>query len=265
MSVELKIKWDGDVVGLAEHRLSIGAFGLPLYKLLMAIRRAASNIVRDAVDMREVSVGRFASDADRIDIEIQSLVTGSSGIQGLVEMQYPPPGMQIPFPFDKLPEQATDRILDAIDKEIRGTLSNKGVRSYLESLPHGITKQEYAMSVDGEVKRLVSFGIPSLPEPITELPHLAEMLGKVIGVGFEPGRNWVRIQGDTGEVTLNAEAASVDIALEMRNSDVRALYVSSGDHRRLLRMTRPDEPRKRLDVDKVVFRKWHSVLEALAQ
>ena len=121
MSVELKIKWDGVTPGLPEHRLSIGSFGLPLHNLLRSIRRTASNIVRDAIDMREASVGRFATDAERIDIEVHSLVTSCGGIQGVVTMQHPPPGMQFPIPTD-LTEQATDRVLEDIEKESRGVL-----------------------------------------------------------------------------------------------------------------------------------------------
>ena len=109
MSVELKIKWEGSVAGLAEHRLSVGSFGLPLYHLLMAIRRRASNIIRNAVDMEAVTVGRFPSAADRIDIEVQSLLASSGGIQSLVQMRQPELGVQIPMMFVDLPEQATDQ------------------------------------------------------------------------------------------------------------------------------------------------------------
>ena len=102
-------------------------------------------------------------------------------------------------------------------------------------------------------------------QPITELPHLAEVVGSVIGVGFEPGRNFVRIKGENGEITLSASAESVNKALEMRASDVRALYVLQDDSQKLLHLDRPSEARQRLDVDEFVFRKWHSVLERLAQ
>lgn len=266
MSVELKIKWDGEDPGLPEHRLSIGSFGLPLHNLLTAIRRTASNIVRDAVAMPEASVGRFASEAERIDIEIKSLVTSSGGIQGVVTMQHPPPGMQIPFSFEDLTEQATNRVLEDIDRERDGVLRNKSVRKYLESLPEGITKQEYTLSVDEEVKRHVVFENVSLPQPVTELPYLAEVIGNVIGVGFEPGRNWVRIMGQDGEVSISAQAESVEGALEMRNSEVRLLYVFlPGGHRKLLRLDRPSMTRVSLNVDEFVFKKWHSVLEGLAQ
>lgn len=265
MSVELRIKWEGSVAGLAEHRLSVGSFGLPLYYLLMAIRRRASNIIRNAVDMGSVKVGRFPSDADRIDIEVQSLLASSGGIQSLVQMRQPEPGMQIPIPFIDLPEQATDQTLEAIDKERRGVLSDAGVRKYLGSLPQSITSQEYILIACGETKRKVSFEHFTLPEPITELPCLTETEGRVIGVGFEPGRNQVRVKGQDGEVTMRSDLEAVNSAIEMRNTDVRILYVGTGDQRRLLHLDDPSQPRPSLDVDEFVFNKWASVIKILAE
>jgi hypothetical protein len=265
MSVELKIKWEGSVAGLAEHRLSVGSFGLPLYDLLMAIRRRASNIIRNAVAMDAVMVGRFPSDADRIDIEVQSLLASSGGIQSLVQMRQPELGMQIPMRFIDLPEQATDQTLEAIDKERQGVLSDAGVRKYLERLPQSITRQEYTLTVGGEVKRKVSFGQFELPESITELPYLSNTVGKVIGVGFEPGRNLIRIKGLDGEVTMSSDPEAVNSALGMRDTDVRIMYVGTGDQRRLLRLDDPSQPRTSLDVDEFVFNKWASVIETLAE
>ena len=265
MSVELKIKWEGSVAGLAEHRLSIGSFSLPLYHLLMAIRRRASNIIRNAVDMEAVTVGRFTSDADRIDIEVQSLLASSGGIQSLVQMRQPELGMQIPMMFVDLPEQATDQTLEAIDKERRGVLSDAGVRKYLDLLPQSITSQEYTLTADGEQRRKVSFGQFELPKLITELPYLTDTVGKVIGVGFEPGRNFVRIRGLDGEVTMRSDPEAVNSALEIRDTDVRIMYVGTGDQRRLLRLDDPSKPRPSLDVDEFVFNKWASVIEILAE
>ena len=265
MSVELKIKWEGSVAGLAEHRLSVGSFGLPLHYLLMAIRRRASNIIRNAVDMGAVTVGRLPSAADRIDIEVQSLLASSGGIQSLVQMQQPELGVQIPMMFVDLPEQATDQTLEAIDKERRGVLSDAGVRKYLELLPQSITSQEYTLTADGELKRKVSFGQFKLPEIITELPYLTDTVGKVIGVGFEPGRNFVRIRGLDGEVTMRSDPEAVNSALEIRDTDVRIMYVGTGDQRRLLRLDDPSKPRPSLDVDEFVFKKWASVIKILAE
>ena len=107
-------------------------------------------------------------------------------------------------------------------------LSDAGVRKYLELLPQSITSQEYTLTADGELKRKVSFGQFKLPEIITELPYLTDTVGKVIGVGFEPGRNFVRIRGLDGEVTMRSDPEAVNSALEIRDTDVRIMYVGTG-------------------------------------
>ena len=171
----------------------------------------------------------------------------------------------MPLAFDNLPEQATDQVLDAIDKESRGVPADEAARKYLDSLPLAITHQEYTLTTNGVVKRHVPLTQVSLPELVTDQPYLSETVGKVIGVGFEPGRHWVRIKGQDGEVTLQSDHDAVNTALGLRDTDVRVLYVATGDQRRLLRMDDPSRPRPRLDVDEYVFDKWRSVIEALAQ
>ena len=61
-----------------EHRLGIGSFAVPLRALLMAARRTANNMIREAVDRKGSEVGRFAAEADRIDIQIVTLDEGST-------------------------------------------------------------------------------------------------------------------------------------------------------------------------------------------
>ena len=245
--------------------MSIGSFGLPLHKLLMAIRRKASNIIRDAYDMNAVSRGRFAAAADMIDIQVERLVKSSSGIEGLVVMQHPPPGAQFSMFMDGLPCQATEQTLDAIDKERRGVHCDSGARKFLESLPEDITRQEFTLTVDGEIRRKVSFGQVDLPEPITELPYLTETVGKVIGVGFEPGRNLVHAKGQDGDVKMDSDPENVSRALQARDTEVRFLDVRTGGQRRLLRIDGPSQPRPVLDIEEFVFEKWRSVIEALAK
>ena len=264
MSIELKIKWEGSEGGLAEHRLSIGSFGLPLHYLLSAIRRRATNIVRDAMGKEAASVGRYASSAKRIDIEVQSLLRSSVGIQAVVRMQDPRVGGQFSL-LDDLPKQATDKTLEAIDHESRGELRDESVRKYLESLPDFVTRQEYTLITDGNELRTVSFGQFTLPELVADLPHLIETEGKVIGVGFEPGRNLVRASVQSGDVTMKSDAETVNKALQKRDTDVRVLYVEQNGQRRLLRMDDPHQPRPQLDVDDFVFEKWRSVIKALAK
>ena len=222
-------------------------------------------MVRDAVGQREASTGRLLGEANRIDIEIISLKRASVGIDSMVTLNYPIGAQQ--ELFSDLPESATDRVIEDIEKESNEIPRDKQVREYLASLPPGITRHEYELVVDGEMKRHCVLGAPSLVELIQDLPFLVQQTGRVIGVGFDPGSKWVRIKAQDGsEVTIQAQDRTVDRALEIRDEDVKVLYLDSGDgSRRLLRIQSSGELRVRLDKNKFVFDKWRNVLEVLAK
>ena len=265
-NIELEIKWDGEVSGLDEHRLSIGSFAMPLYHLLAAIRRKASNIVRISRNQEPLASGPFAEEAKRIDLEVQGLLASSSGIHGLVRMNEPEVGNQLTMPFRDLPMDATARTLEDIERVRSGEAADQSVKKYLGSLPSGVSSQEYKLSRGGEVHQQIAFGGVSVSMDTTTLPCLSETVGKVIGVGFEPGSNWVRIKCEVGNVTMQSDLSGVNRAIEMRNDDVRVLFVGhEGSKRRLLRMDDPGRPRAKIDDEDYVFKKWKSVLDALAE
>src|SRR5437762_775158 len=112
MPTQLEIKWEGDAPGLAEHRLSLGAFGTPLTLLLAAVRRIASNTISMATD--EKTTGRFADAARQLDVQIEKVIEGSSGISGICAFD-PMPGAQAFLFFRDLVEQTTITLLTAIE------------------------------------------------------------------------------------------------------------------------------------------------------
>lgn len=263
--IELNITYEGNVPGLAEHRLSIGQFGVPLRHLLFAVRRAANNMLRDAADRGEAKSGRLAAEADQIDIQIRSVREGSTDLDTCIAVVDPHDDPQMALWPEGLAEDAVSRVLDAIEKESKGVPRNSRVREYLRTLPFGLTRQYYALRVDGELRREVEVLAVRLPTEVDELPQLIEVVGKVVGVGFEPGRNFVRVKSSdasSSEITLNATATQVDRALEIREADVRVLALEPTS--RLLRIERETDHRARLDVDAFVFAKWRNVLERLA-
>ncbi len=265
-SVELEIKWAGAVSGLDEHRLSIGNFAMPLWHLLSAIRRRASNIVRSSRNLEPSALGRLAEDAKWIDLEVQQLLASSVGIQGLVRMTDPAIGKQFTMPLLDLPMKATVQTLEDIDRARSGESADQSVKKYLESLPSGISEQEYKLSRGGEVRRQFAFGRVSLSAETTSLPCLSETVGRVIGVGFEPGHNWVRIKCQTGNINMKSDRNGVNRAIEMRDDDVRVLFVEHhGNKRRLLRLDDPGQPPAKIEDDEYVFKRWQSVLDALAE
>ena len=266
MSIGIKITWDGETPGLREHRLSVAAFAGPLEKLLNALRRRAANIVRDATGREETLRGRIGGEAARIDIEIANLVSGSAGIDGQITL-LPPPEGQLAL-FSDLAADAADSVLDDLEQEGAGTPRDKCVREYLESLPSGLTRQQYSLTVDGSMRREVVLERVVLAQLGPDLPFLVETDGKLIAVGFDPGRRWIKIKSNDGpEVSINARDETVDRALEWRaKGDISVLYLDLGNGtRKLVRIQPVDEAPPRLDTERFVFQKWKNVLEALAR
>src|ERR1700674_819527 len=149
MPLELRVVWDGDVPGLAEHRLSLGSFAEPMAKLLAALRRIASNIVGDALDERPAMVGRLADVARQLDVEIIRVEGSSTGFAGLVALNVPA-GQNLPL-FNTLPQTAVIELLTALELEGKGTPKDKLVRQYIRSLPFGLGKHTYSLHENGTV------------------------------------------------------------------------------------------------------------------
>jgi hypothetical protein len=229
----------------------------------LALRRIATNLVDEALDDKQSNVGRFTDEARQLDIEITNLVKESSGFDSLITISTPPgENSQL---FAGLPENATKKLLDAIESESHGILTNAIVRRYLESLPSGITNQTYRVNRDGTTLREVSIGAIAIAQVPADLPYLAEYVGFIVGVGFEPGNPEVRIKTDKTTVTLAGTSQQVDTALELRNSSVRGIAVVQGNSRRLLILQESDMPINRSSRETAIFGRWDGVLRRLAQ
>jgi len=265
--IELKILWDGDVPGIAEHRLSVANFGLPLRHLLMAVRRTANNIIREAHDRKTTNVGRFVEEAGGIDIHIASIIGSSVGVESIVSVQVPV-DQSVLWP-EGLAEDSIDRVLSDIERESKGSYRNPRIRDYFHALPPGLTKQDYYLVVDGQIKREVHLGTLELSVELEALPYLLEVEGRVIGVGFEPGKNFVRIKSSSAsgtEMTLTATPEQVITALEIRGEEVRILgLVFELGRKKLLRIQPLSDARVRLNSERYVFGKWDKLLGRLAQ
>jgi hypothetical protein len=264
MASELKIRWDGDVPGMAEHRLSLAQFGDALANLVAALRRIATQMVSTA-EGEHPKTGRFAGVARQLDIEISAIEGNSTGVNGVVTFT-PPPDM-LPL-FVDLPERATTELLDSIERESKGQAANWAVRKYLQSLPQGLHRQLYEFNENGTTKKLVEIGDVRLAEFPGELPSLREHEGVIVGVGFEPGRTEVRLRTDSSSPNLDATSEQVDMALTMRKGKVRVLGVNDGKRTRLLRLIDAAKPRFAMtdaDVEEQIYRRWSGVLARLAR
>jgi hypothetical protein len=265
--IELDISWDGTTPGLAEHRLSIALFATPLRGLLTAARRTANNMLREAMSRKESDTGRLNAEADRIDIQIVSLNTGSTNPSCVVTVTPAPDPQALLWP-EGLAEEAIDRLLLDIEHEGRGIPRNTRVREYFRQLPPGITNQDYILRVDGVVKREVHLGVVSIAPDLSDSPYLVELTGNVVALGFDPGRHFVRVKtsdSSASEVTLTATKEQVDRALETLGSAIRILAVCNVGGKKLLRLQRSSERRVRLDQNTYIFEKWRTLLARLAQ
>ncbi len=262
MAVELKIKWDGTAPGLAENRLSLGAFGDSLTLLLNSLRRIATNLVGQAVDERHARAGRFANAARQLDIEITELVKGSAGFDSVITFATP---VGSTLPLLDLAQTAGTELLEALQAEGQGVARNGSVRKYLQSLPKGVTQQTYSLHSNGAALKEISFGQAVLPELPKETPCLVQFSGSVIGVGFAPGKSEVRLKTDTSTVILSATPGQVDAALRLRESDVVALGVFHDDAYRLLMLRDANAEPKSHSRETALYERWEGVLKRLAQ
>jgi hypothetical protein len=265
MASEIRIRWDGDVPGVAEHRLSLAAFGEPLNQLLLALRRIATQMVSTAVEHERPKSGRFANLARQLDIEITSIVGDSTGFDGQVAFYQPPDELAL---FADLPERAVTELLDSIDRESKGYAANWAVRKYLSTLPTAIHKQTYELHENGTVKKRVEIGDVKLAEVPEEFPSLREIDGSIVGVGFEPGRSEVRMRGETATTNFDATDDQVEAALAIRKEPTRALGVYDGKRARLLRIGPSSQPRFRVSneaIEEHIFNRWSAVFARLAK
>jgi hypothetical protein len=265
-TTQLRVRFDGDVPGLAEHRLSLAAFGHPLALLLQALRRIATQMATNADGAEHPKRGgRFANLAKQLDIEVTSIEGSSSGIDAIVSFAFV--ADELPLLMD-LGDRATIELLESIENESRGVPRNWAARKYLASLPKGVNKQLYELHHNGDSRKRVEIGSITIPE-VPDLPSLMELEGSVIGVGFDPGRSEVRIKAEDSNLSpFGATDEQVNEALLMRNATVRALGVSDGKRTRLLALSRASSPRFKMtpeDVEKHIFGRWSGVFARLAK
>ena len=265
-TAQLRVRWDGDVPGLAEHRVSLAEFGAALANLLYALRRIATQMVTTAMEHEQPRTGRFANVARQLDIELVSIEGNSSGFDGLVTFEQPQDMLPL---FLDIPDRVTSELLESIEIESNGGLRNAAVRRYLNSLPKGVHKQVYEFHRNGDIRKRVEIGDVKMSDIPADLPYLREYEGNVVGVGFEPGRNEVRVKPEVGNmVGLASSAENVEQALEMRHNKVRTLTVHTSKGTRVIALKRASEPQFKFDPKSAkehIFTRWDNVLRELSK
>lgn len=265
MAAYLEIVWDGIVPGLTDRRLSLEAFGPALRELVAAVRRIASDLEMQARGPAlERRHGRLAREAANLDVQIETIQANSPITLKCAVVPIEEPAR--PLIVD-LPDQAVDVFLRDLERESRGQLAHYRVRRFLKALPSGLSEQKYRYrSSDGELRREVQIAAMALAEA-TQAPHLVELDGVLVGVGFEQGKSEIKLRALTGElVSLSATPDQVERAIELRLQSVQALAVAEPSKTRLLRLA--VEPATAMPPDeraRFVFATWGPLLELLAR
>jgi hypothetical protein len=269
METRLKIIWDGDAPGLAQHRLSLAEFGPALTRLLSAMRRIASGIVTQAQEGDTgLRGGRLAKLASQLDLEVTAVEEGSLGLVMACVLRLAA-GQNAEL-FNNLADQTCTEFVSAVEQESAGQPRNGMVREYLRSLPPGVTSQSYTVQRSDGQGRTVRIGPMALAKLAADAPGLDEVIASIVGVGFEPGRLEVRLLESKSKRPLSciATPALVERAIGLRSQSVRALIVTSGNKVRLLRLRSTDDSEQAVPSttrEALLWHRWDELLRRFAQ
>lgn len=278
METQLKIVWDGDAPGLAQHRLSLAEFGPALNRMLIAMRRIASGIVTQAQEGGDSGLrgGRLAKLASQLDLEITGVEQGSLGLTMACVLRLSPEQSaqvaQTADPISSLADQTCAEFVTAIEHESAGRLRNGMVREYLRALPAGVRSQSYSVQrSDGSVQR-VQIAQVALAQLPADAPALDEVIASIMGVSFDPSRLEVRLQDPKSKraYACSATEALVNKAVELRALPVRALVVQHAGKLRLLRLRPADAGDDAIRppteaYDAALWQRWDELLQRFAQ
>lgn len=260
MGHRLHIKYDGDVAGLSEHRLSLSQFGSALSELVKVVRRSISNrLVNADRDTHGAQGGRLARLAESVDLHVESIDDGS------VELAL---DVEVTGQLDMLAlESGLSDFVDGVERASTGSESNSIFGRYLAALPTGLAAHSYRAAAGDRVFAAASLGpvtATSAEDEAAQGPLLIEVEARVRGVDFQPPR--VRLQTDLGRLSLKASGDLVARALALRDETTRVRYLPSVQ--RLLAIRGTDDERKAGSFESAVddvFDRWAELLDRLSR
>jgi hypothetical protein len=262
MGTQLKIKFDGSVEGLADHRLELSAFGPSIVALVAALRRVASSMVTEAV---EHPVGAIAKGAD---LRVFLDEIGGGSLEMTMDVAAPPLSIgQSGTLFDDLPTRTTEKFVRAIESESRGEMVSTQARRFLRSLPQGLKSQRYEVYSGPELVYSATIGDFTLPEESADLPMVIKTAARISGVTFEPSLE-VRLDANGTKLNLAATTKLVERAIALRNETVTIIATANGNRGRLLWLDLSDALPTPLSPEirsHHVLSRWEKTLAELAQ
>ena len=252
---------------LADHRLSLAAFGKSLARLVAAYRRIVSGLASEALGNASYGArgGQYAKIAKQVDLEIAQIEGGCIRL-AVVGTQDFPAGANLEM-SDTIAERAGILLLEGIEAESKGQWRSHTVRRYLEALPTGLTRQRYTLaSGQKEISKVevTEMDVAHLPQAS---PYFDLIEGTIVGVGFEPGPSEVRIRRESSVATYAATPKQVTAALALRDVPIRALVVK-GSATKLVwakRLADVQAPPSAEQIRRYISSTWDEVLRRLAQ
>ena len=143
MTLDLRITFHGTARGLQTHSLSLVAFAHPLERLVTALQRTATALLKDRDDQ---PLGPIATKARELDLQVTSLEHNCVSLT----MQFVGPSDALePQDNEDLAQRAVSKLLSDIENEANGREVSEAARRYVRSLPDGMTTQTYRLSRDG--------------------------------------------------------------------------------------------------------------------
>lgn len=272
MATELHIRWDGDVPGLSEHRLSVSKFGPSLRNLLLAARRIANSVVRNGTVDGPVSVkGGLGREAASVDLFIESISDGCVQIRSSIGPCAG--GQQSIWGGEELYENTLIRLIGDIELASKtGDLTRvpAPVGRYLRELPSGIREQRYAAYRGKTLLAEVQFG-PMVIEPdVTKhLVRIASHVGVIAGIEVVPQRSVLLITESGKRIKCSANDDDVFALAKHRLGEKDVFFVRHTapgvrDLVRIGRARRPSEDECK-SLPSALMKRWDAVMKVLAQ
>ena len=148
--MKIKIRFDGDTPGLAEHKLSLFHFGEPLLHIAKGMRGTASGLIMNALGPEHgAKGGTLAKNATHIDVLLSDIEKGCA--IPCMEVSWDPPAGANEDLFENLDVRVAKSFFSALKSEAEGERVSWWARQVLESLPADAQVRQFSLYDDDEL------------------------------------------------------------------------------------------------------------------
>lgn len=265
--VEFRVRFDGTAPGLQQHVLSLAEFGEPLKKMLTALRRLADAAVSDGRRGHESGhVGKFGR---MLDLQLTAIKDGCVNLHFQAATVAGESGTIPPH----LVERTARTFVEAVQYEwnVEALPRYPAVRAFLDSLPLGVSKQEYEATAGGRTiaKATLDRTAQQVEPAKPSIARTREVAGRITAIVFDAVKGRVTIRDMGGETfRCSADPDVIDVAARLYRGLVVGRVLFADDHRRLLTIRAEGKPPvvpAPSERQEHIFRKWDHTLRKLAE